>query len=91
MKIILNETEIHEALIQYVSDNQNIDLSTRSISVELIAGRSPKGHSAEINVLPAGVVAESTAGEATEGLEDLEDPGLKTKQAISFDFSELDN
>lgn len=53
MKIHLNETELKQAIEQFI-DNQGIDLSQREISIELTAGRGARGHYADIHLAQPG-------------------------------------
>ena len=55
MKIHLNETELKQAIKQYI-DNQGIDLSQRNIDIELTAGRGARGHYADIHLVELGAI-----------------------------------
>lgn len=57
MKIQLNEKEITEALVQYVTQ-QGVDTSGKEISVDFKAGRGENGHTADIDIQPANPGAE---------------------------------
>jgi hypothetical protein len=76
MKISLNQEEIQEALVNFVSED--FDISNKDVLVTMIAGRGKKGHSAVIEILPKGSISETT--ETTE----TEEPDAKTP-AIDFE------
>ena len=74
MQINLVQPEIHEALTEYI--NKDFDLSGKDVRITLIAGRGEKGHSASIDILPAGTL------EAEEKAEVLgEEPETETEVA----------
>jgi len=50
VKIHLNETELKQAIAQYIN-NQGIDLTQRKIDIELTAGRGTRGHYADIHLV----------------------------------------
>jgi len=50
MQIQLIQSEIEEALVAYIA-NQGIDLSDKTISVEMTAGRGGNGHTAQISIV----------------------------------------
>ena len=52
MRITLNENEIKEALVQYVSGH-GVDVTGRKVEVSLTAGRGVNGHTADIDILNA--------------------------------------
>lgn len=53
MRVTLNESEIKDALIQYVAGH-GVAVAGRDVSVSLVAGRGPNGHSATIDISNAG-------------------------------------
>ena len=77
MKINLDESEIQKALVEYIN-NQGIDLSQKTVSVTLTAGRGVNGHSAQIEI-------ESAVLESSDSAEESE-----AQQAIAFNFEEPD-
>jgi len=67
MNVILNHKEITEAIIAYV-DDQGISLKDKKTEVNLVAGRGPNGHTAEINITPETVsvtLGQAAASEET--------------------------
>lgn len=52
MNITLNQNEIEEALVGYISE-QGIDVGGKDITIDLIAGRGENGHKATIELIQA--------------------------------------
>lgn len=76
MKIHLNETELKQAIKQYI-DNQGIDLAQRQINIELTAGRGARGHYADIHLVEANADIDNPFKEPSETPEPAEDePGI---------------
>lgn len=86
MKITLLETEIKQALTDYISAS-GFDVQGKTVNIKLIAGRGPKGHSANLEIVPANAPAETVEAVADEG----EAPEPQEEQAaIDFDFGKDD-
>lgn len=49
MKIHLNQTEIFEAVEQYI-ETQGISLAGRNIDIQMKAGRGDRGHYADVHI-----------------------------------------
>jgi hypothetical protein len=69
MQVTLNQAEIEKALINYVGQ-QGISITGKNVDVTLVAGRSPNGMTASINisndgVTEANIVTTRTFGSAT--------------------------
>lgn len=85
MKINLNETELHQAIEQYI-ENEGIDLSKKVIDIQLTAGRSPKGFNADVVISDPG--AERTCEEESPFKDDENKPEAATdkdQKALVFD------
>ncbi len=50
MKINLSEAELHEAVREYVS-KELMDLSTKTVTVEIVAKRQPSRFEADVDVV----------------------------------------
>lgn len=83
MRINLIETEIHDALIQYIT-NQGIDISGKDVTVSLTAGRGPSGHKAAVDILNAGSTKVSSEEAAPDNVAQVTEPA-EEQQAIPFD------
>lgn len=83
MRINLIETEIHDALIQYIT-NQGIDISGKDVNVSLTAGRGPSGHKAAVDILNPGSAEVSSKEAAPDNAAPAAEPD-KEQQAIPFD------
>ena len=49
MKIVLNDTEINDAIISYVG-SQGINISGKDIEVEFVNGRGANGNTATVDI-----------------------------------------
>ena len=87
MKINLVQSEIQEALTEFVS-NQGFDVSGKDVIVTMIAGRGKKGHSANIEILPKGTAPVAETGKAKkQKTAEAKEPDAKTP---AIDFNDKD-
>lgn len=70
MRVTLNESEIKDALIQYVAGH-GVAVAGRDVSVSLVAGRGPNGHSATIDISNAGTAAASYLSDTPDATPDV--------------------
>lgn len=80
MRINLNQTEIYQALREYV-ETQGIPLSGKSVEVTLIAGRGANGHKAAVAISK---LQDEIANDAVEVAP--ASTANEEEQAIPFDF-----
>ena len=73
MKIELNEIEIIEAIIEYVSD-KGINTTDKQVDVTLVAGRGSNGHSANIALATRSTEGTVTKEPESVGDQDMTDP-----------------
>ena len=78
MKVMLNDSEIKKALVNYVV-SQGIDISGKEVVVDMTAGRGENGFSANIDIVDTdlpivGTTDETTSDEAVETVADESNP-----------------
>ena len=82
MIVHLNQNEIHEALVEYIS-NQGYPVTGKKVIVTLVAGRKDKnGHTAQLDFETVANLPDRVAPET-----DVDE----NQQAISFDFQHVDS
>lgn len=88
MNITLNDSEIKEALTQYVG-NQGIDLRHKEVDISFTAGRGPNGYSASIEIVPV-PNGSSTATASTGAAHSLSAAEVEDAVAIGTNTPESD-
>ena len=81
MQINLVQSEIHDALTEFI--NNHFDLSGKDVRITLVAGRGEKGHSASIDILPPGTLEEEANNATDSTVETPEEVDAETP-AINF-------
>ena len=82
MQINLTQAEIHTALTEFI--NKDFDLSGQDVRITLVAGRGKKGHSASIDILPAGTLDAEVAEETQKPKKVKEEEVDGDSAAIDF-------
>ena len=91
MRITLTETDIQDALKQYISQ-MGVDLSGKRVEVTMTAGRGTNGHTANLEILPLDLVDDPAdpyplqvplAADDSTGTEE-------EQQAIPFDWKQAE-
>jgi hypothetical protein len=87
VKIELQESEIKDALRQYMGTHYNLDLDGQELSVTLTAGRGANGHYATLQTVDGHATSQSMSKESpfVDTDDDIE-PSDSAQQPIAFDI-----
>lgn len=85
MNIHLNEDEIQQALLEFLS-NQNIPLQGKKVEINLTAGRGSNGHSADIIIVKAPKPVKTEVTDDPLKVEEIDTSIDPSQQAIDFGF-----
>jgi len=87
MKITLSETDLKDAIQQYISQ-MGVDLSNKRVEISMTAGRGTNGHTANLEILPLDLVdnPDDQDSDAAPDTAEDGDNAEEEQQAIPFDW-----